>query len=60
MKAKNITRQLKADGWVHHSTEGSHHHYKHATKPGKVTVPGNPNDAVCPKTLKRIQTQAGW
>ena len=27
------------DGWYFESQEGSHRHYKHPVKPGKVTIP---------------------
>ena len=30
---------LKKDGWVEVACLGSHHQFKHPTKPGKVTVP---------------------
>lgn len=33
-----IFRMLKKDGWYHVSTVGDHHHFKHPTKPGKITV----------------------
>jgi predicted RNA binding protein YcfA (HicA-like mRNA interferase family) len=39
--------------------EGSHRHYKHPTKPGRVTVAGHLREDVHPKTLKSIFTQAG-
>jgi hypothetical protein len=28
-----------ADGWIFESQEGSHRHYSHPTKKGKVTIP---------------------
>jgi predicted RNA binding protein YcfA (HicA-like mRNA interferase family) len=40
-------------------TKGSHHQYKHPTKPGRVTVPGKMSDDLHPKTLNSILTQAG-
>ena len=39
-------------------TGGSHQQFKHATKPGKVTVSGRPNDDVAEKTWNNIQRQA--
>ena len=30
---------ILADGWKFKSQEGSHRHYVHPTKPGKVTIP---------------------
>ena len=37
---------------------GSHHQYKHPTKPGRVTVK-HPDKDIPPKTLKNIEKQAG-
>ncbi len=55
MKFKEAIKMLEADGWVHCVTKGSHHHYKHPIKPGKVTVPIH----IDPRTLKSIKKQAG-
>jgi len=30
---------IEADGWEFYKQIGSHKHYKHATKAGKVTIP---------------------
>ena len=38
---------------------GSHRQFKHATKPGRVTVPGKPSDDLAPGTLNSILKQAG-
>ena len=59
MKVRDIIAAVKAAGWVHENTEGSHRQFAHLTKPGKVTISGKPNDDVHPKTLKSIKTQAG-
>jgi len=37
----------------------SHHHFKHPTKPGKVTVP-HPRRDLHPKTVRSIYRQAAW
>jgi len=50
---------LKSDGWFWVRDRGSHHHFKHKTKPGLVTVPGKPGDDIHPKTLSSILKQAG-
>ncbi|WP_152579395.1 type II toxin-antitoxin system HicA family toxin [Bosea sp. LC85] len=34
-----VDQGVGADGWTLHSVTGSHHHFKHPTKPGKVTLP---------------------
>ena len=49
---------LKEDGWVLHTIEGSHCHFKHDTKPGKVTVK-HPCKDIPPKTLQSIESQSG-
>jgi len=56
--SKEVIRQLEADGWYLLKIEGSHHHFKHPTKPGKVTVP-HPRKNLHPKTYKSILKQAG-
>ncbi|MYK18523.1 type II toxin-antitoxin system HicA family toxin [Candidatus Poribacteria bacterium] len=38
---------------------GSHHHYKHPNKPGRVTVP-HPKKNLRKQTLLSICRQAGW
>lgn len=58
MTAKEIIKQLKADGWVEVDTRGSHIQYRHPIKPGKVTVPFHSGDL--PRgTLNSILKQAG-
>jgi len=59
MKVRDIVRMLQEDGWNLVRTRGSHHHFRHPGKPGTVTVPGNPNFDLHPKTLASILRQAG-
>jgi predicted RNA binding protein YcfA (HicA-like mRNA interferase family) len=59
VKVRELIRIIEEDGWFHVRTTGSHHHYKHAAKPGIVTVPGNPNDDVRKGTLNSILKRAG-
>ncbi len=59
MKVRHIVKQIEKDGWHWVRTKGSHHQYKHLTKLGLVTVPGNPGDEVAPGTLNNILKQAG-
>jgi len=59
MKVRDVVRMLQDDGWCLVRTRGSHHHFRHAVKPGTVTVPGNPNFDLHPKTLASIFKQAG-
>ena len=44
MKVREIVALLTRDGWRLVRIRGSHHHYRHPTKPGVVTVPGSGND----------------
>ncbi|MDE2299559.1 MAG: type II toxin-antitoxin system HicA family toxin [Burkholderiales bacterium] len=59
MKVGEILRMLQSDGWYHVATRGSHRQFKHAIKPGRVTVPGKPSDDLAPGTLNSILKQAG-
>jgi len=58
MKAKELLKLLKDDGWYEDSQKGSHLKLKHFQKTGKVTVPMHNGDV--PKgTLHAILKQAG-
>lgn len=59
MKVRVVIQQLEKDGWYLVRTRGSHRQYKHPTKKGLVTVPGNLNDELAPGTLNSILKQAG-
>ena len=39
MSSSDLIRLVEKDGWVIKSVNGSHHHFKHPTKKGKVTIP---------------------
>lgn len=57
-KPKEIEKMLLADGWIFKSQEGSHRHYIHPIKYGKVTIPFHCKDI--PKgTENSILKQAG-
>jgi predicted RNA binding protein YcfA (HicA-like mRNA interferase family) len=58
MKVRDVVRTLEQDGWYLVATRGSHRQFKHATKTGRVTVAGNPNDDLAPGTLNSILKQA--
>jgi len=58
MTAIEIEREIRADGWYYYETKGSHKHFKHRTKPGKVTIPQHKGD-IHPKTIQSIRKQAG-
>ena len=49
---------IEADGWVYKNSRGSHDHYIHPTKSGKVTIPNHRGDLDI-RTAKSILQQAG-
>ena len=57
--SREIIKMIEADGWVFARAGGSHHQFKHPTKPGKVTVP-HPEREIPTGTLRSIYRQAGW
>jgi len=59
VKVSEVTRMLQGDGLFLVATRGSHRQFKHATKPGRVTVPGRLSDDLAPGTLNSILKQAG-
>jgi predicted RNA binding protein YcfA (HicA-like mRNA interferase family) len=58
MKFKEIERIITQDGWQRKKIVGSHYHYKHPTKEGKVTIPHHGKD-INPDTIASILKQAG-
>ena len=42
VKVSAILRLLESDGWSLVAIRGSHRQFKHAVKPGRVTVADNP------------------
>ena len=56
--SKEIIKAIEKDGWYEVKSVGSHHQYKHPTKPGKVTIK-HPDKDIPIKTLKRIEQQSG-
>ena len=58
MKVSEVLRLLHDDGWFLVATRGSHRQFKHAAKPGRVTVAGKPSDDLAPGTLNSILKQA--
>ena len=59
MEVSEVLRLLERDGWNLVATRGSHRQFKHASRPGRVTVPGKPSDDLAPGTLNSIFKQAG-
>ncbi len=58
MKIREVIRLIEEDGWYLVVTKGSHRQYKHATKPGRVTIAGHQNDDLAPGTLNSVFKQA--
>ena len=54
-----MIRMIEDDGWYLVGTKGSHRQFRHATKPGRVTVPGHLGDELAPGTLSSVFKQAG-
>ena len=59
MKVREVIRLVEGDGWQLVAQKGSHRQYKHPTKPGRVTVAGNPGSDIKAGTLANILRQAG-
>ncbi len=57
-KVRDAIRLIEAEGWELVRTRGSHRQYRHADKPGVVTVAGNPNHDLAPGTWNSILKQA--
>jgi predicted RNA binding protein YcfA (HicA-like mRNA interferase family) len=58
MKSADIIRELEQDGWVLDRVRGSHHVFKHPTKPGIVVVP-HPKKDLGTGLIRAIRRQAG-
>ncbi|GBE44266.1 YcfA-like protein [bacterium BMS3Bbin10] len=56
--SRDIIRALKQDGWIQVGQTGSHVHFKHDRKPGKITVP-HPVKNLPIGTLKSIEKCSG-
>ncbi len=58
-KVRDAIRTVERDGWYYSYTRGSHRHFYHPTKSGKVTIPGKLGEDVVRKTWADIMRQAG-
>jgi predicted RNA binding protein YcfA (HicA-like mRNA interferase family) len=56
--SRDIIKKLEDDGWILKRITGSHHHFTHSVKNGKVTVPHPVKDMPI-GTLKNIERQCG-
>ena len=58
MTFKEADKMVRNDGWELKNIKGSHYHYEHDIKPGKVTIPCHRGDL--PKRVENsIKKQAG-
>jgi predicted RNA binding protein YcfA (HicA-like mRNA interferase family) len=58
MDSREVIRRLEENGWRLARIKGSHHHFKHPTQPGIVTVRHPARDFPI-GTLKSIERQSG-
>lgn len=58
MKSRELIKEIQADGWYLARVTGSHHHFKHDSKLGIVTIP-HPKKDLPKGTIKSILKQAG-
>ena len=58
LTGKEMVKLALENGWVEVRQRGSHHHFKHPSKKGVVTVP-HPTKDLHPKTVNSILKQAG-
>lgn len=58
MKSGDLIKHLERAGWIQVVVRGSHHHFKHPDKPGRVTVP-HPKKDLPIGTVNAILKQAG-
>jgi predicted RNA binding protein YcfA (HicA-like mRNA interferase family) len=60
MKVKEVIKMTEDDGWYLARTRGSHRQYKHASKVGLVTVPGQTTQRrLGARELNSVLKQAG-
>ncbi|RJF78917.1 type II toxin-antitoxin system HicA family toxin [Rhodopseudomonas palustris] len=56
--SRDLIKELEADGRRFVGATGSHHHFKHPVKAGKVTIP-HPKKDLHPKVVRSVYRQAG-
>lgn len=56
--SRELIKILENDGWYEVACVGDHHHFKHPSKSGRVTVP-HPKKDFPIGTVKNIFRQAG-
>jgi predicted RNA binding protein YcfA (HicA-like mRNA interferase family) len=58
MNFRELEKTIKADGWRLKNARGSHYHYSHPSKPGKVSLPCHKGD-INIRTVISVLRQAG-
>ena len=58
MTSAEIIRRITDAGWYEVARRGSHAQFKHAARPGRVTVP-HPKSDIPIGTLRSIEKQSG-
>ncbi len=58
MRSREVIEKIKEDGGYEVDVKGSHHQFKHPSKPGRVTVP-HPRSDLPIGTVRSILKQAG-
>lgn len=59
MKVREVIRLIESHGWTLVRQRGSHRRFKHATRPGTVTVAGKDGQELPPGTLNSVLKLAG-
>jgi predicted RNA binding protein YcfA (HicA-like mRNA interferase family) len=59
LTVREMIRLIEEDGWALVRSTGGHRQYKHPTRPGRVTVPGQLGRDLPPGTERSILRQAG-
>jgi predicted RNA binding protein YcfA (HicA-like mRNA interferase family) len=58
MRSADIIKKLESDGWTLRGVRGSHHVFKHPTKPGHISVP-HPKKDLGIGLVQKLFKQAG-
>jgi predicted RNA binding protein YcfA (HicA-like mRNA interferase family) len=58
MKSADLIREVEAVGWTLNRIRGSHHIFRHADRPGHVTIP-HPRKDLGKGLVASVRKQAG-
>ncbi|MFM9269002.1 type II toxin-antitoxin system HicA family toxin [Halomonas elongata] len=58
VNSRDLIKELEADGWQLDRIRGSHHLFRHPSKPGTILVP-HPKKDMPPGTVNSIRKSAG-